>query len=176
MALSPPPPPLFLVLAQGLVRSEAFLSVAVLVAVPLLLRSWAKMEADHHDTLECRTVVQTYLVAAGGCLCAVLAEVAGNTILAVLLQVQYGMVPVLYCHFITIDSVGYRIEISRYFEIYIGNLSDVSIYRIKLVLLTTPWYLPVASPLLIHIVNETLRRIYQLHIEIVCCDVDQIVS
>lgn len=86
----PSPPPFFLVLAQSVVRSEAFLSVAVLVAVPLLLQSWAKMEAEHHDTLECRTVVQTYLVAAGGCLCAVLAEVAGNAILAVLLQVQYN--------------------------------------------------------------------------------------
>ncbi|CAN0106177.1 unnamed protein product [Laminaria digitata] len=86
---NPRSPALLFVLAQGLLRSEAYLSVAVLVAVPLLLRSWGNMEAEHHDTLECRTVVQTYLVAAGGCLCAILAEVAGNTILAVLLQVAW---------------------------------------------------------------------------------------
>ena len=74
---------------QGFVRTEAFLSMAILVAVPLLLRSWAKMEAEYHDTLECRTVVQTYLIAAGGWLCAVLAEVACNTVLAALLQVCF---------------------------------------------------------------------------------------
>ena len=102
MTCGSPPPCSCFILAQVFVRWEAFLSVAVLVAVPLLLRSWAKMEAEHHDTLECRTVVQTYLIAAGGCLCAVLAEVAGNAILAVLLQAIY----------VWYDMIGYFVILS----------------------------------------------------------------
>lgn len=46
------------------------------------------MEAGYHDTLECRTVLQTYLIAAAGCVCAMLASVAGNSIFAALLQVR----------------------------------------------------------------------------------------
>lgn len=74
---------------QGVIRTEAFVSGVILLAAPLLLRSWAKIEADHHDTLECRTVLQTYLIAAAGCLCSVSASVAGNPILAVVMQVKY---------------------------------------------------------------------------------------
>lgn len=73
---------------QGLVRSEALLSGAVLVAAPVLLRSWARTEAEHHDTLECRNVLQTYIIAASGWTCAMLAAVAGNPVSAVVLQVH----------------------------------------------------------------------------------------
>ncbi|CAM9638215.1 unnamed protein product, partial [Hapterophycus canaliculatus] len=74
---------------ESLVRWEAFVSGLVLVAAPLLLRSWARVESEHHDTLECRNVVQTYLIAAAGCTCAVLAAVAGNPLCAVFLQVLW---------------------------------------------------------------------------------------
>lgn len=73
---------------QGVVRSEAALSGAVLVAVPFLLRFWARAEAGHHDTLECRNVLQTYIIAASGWTCAVLAAIAGNPVSAVTLQVH----------------------------------------------------------------------------------------
>ncbi|CAM9739402.1 unnamed protein product [Pylaiella littoralis] len=76
-------------LLQGVVRSEAALSGAVLVAVPFLLRFWARAEAGHHDTLECRNVLQTYIIAASGWTCAVLAAIAGNPVSAVTLQVVW---------------------------------------------------------------------------------------
>lgn len=63
---------------------------AVLVAAPFLLRFWARAEAEHHDTLECRSVLQTYLIAGFGWVCAVLAAVAGNPVYAVKLQVRRG--------------------------------------------------------------------------------------
>lgn len=72
---------------QCLVRSEAFIAGAVLVAAPFLLRLWAKAEANHHDTLECRSVLQTYLIAGFGWVCAVLAAVAFDPVYAVRLQV-----------------------------------------------------------------------------------------
>lgn len=82
---------------QGLVRSEAVLSGAILVAAPFLLRSWARTEAGHHDTLECRNVLQTYIIAASGWTCAVLAAVAGNPVTAVALQV-YMYIHLITCH------------------------------------------------------------------------------
>ncbi|CAN0189027.1 unnamed protein product, partial [Ectocarpus sp. 12 AP-2014] len=48
------------------VRREAILSALILIVAPLLLRWWARREAEHHDTLECRNVVQTYLIASSG--------------------------------------------------------------------------------------------------------------
>eukprot|EP00903_Cladosiphon_okamuranus_P021060 g19346.t1 len=75
-----------------LVRSEAFLAGAILVAAPFLLRLWARAEAEHHDTLECRTVLQTYLIAGFGWVCAVLAAVAGNPVYAVKLQLAWRVV------------------------------------------------------------------------------------
>eukprot|EP00752_Nemacystus_decipiens_P005794 g5242.t1 len=74
---------------QWLVRSEAILAGALLVAAPLLLRLWARLEADHHDTLECRSVLQTYLIGGFGWVCAVLAAVAGNPWYAVRLQLAW---------------------------------------------------------------------------------------
>ncbi|CBJ30153.1 expressed unknown protein [Ectocarpus siliculosus] len=71
------------------VRREAILSALILVAAPLLLRWWARREAEHHDTLECRNVVQTYLIASSGWACAVLAAVAGKPISAVVLQAAW---------------------------------------------------------------------------------------
>lgn len=66
---------------------EAALSPLVLLAAPLLLRTWASAEAKAHDTLECRNVLQTYLLAAGGCITALLAAWAGNPVTALVLQV-----------------------------------------------------------------------------------------
>lgn len=73
---------------QCLVRSEAVVAGALLVAAPFLLRLWARAEAEHHDTLECRSVLQTYLIGGFGWVCAVLAAVAGNSGYAVRLQVR----------------------------------------------------------------------------------------
>ncbi|CAN0122546.1 unnamed protein product, partial [Ectocarpus fasciculatus] len=71
------------------VRREAILAALILIAAPLLLRSWARREAEHHDTLDCRNVVQTYLIASSGWTCAVLAAVAGKPITAVVLQAAW---------------------------------------------------------------------------------------
>lgn len=62
------------------------------MAAPFLLRLWARAEAEHHDTLECRDVLQTYLIAGFGWVCAVLAAVAGNPVYAVKLQVRCSVV------------------------------------------------------------------------------------
>lgn len=100
--------------AQGLVRSEAVLSAAVLLAAPLFLRSWAKMEAEYHDTLECRTVLQTYLIAAGGSLCSVFAAIAGNPVVAVLLQVLWLAAFKIYNIVWTVLGRCARCAVSRY--------------------------------------------------------------
>lgn len=76
---------------QSAFRSEAVLSGIILLAVPLLLRMWARMEAKYHDTLECRNVVQTYLIAAGGSVCSLLATWAGNPQTALVLQVSANL-------------------------------------------------------------------------------------
>lgn len=67
------------------------------MALPFLLRSWARAEASHHDTLDCRNVLQTYLIAGFGWTCAVLAAAAGKPVSAVGLQVRHQIFSLFSC-------------------------------------------------------------------------------
>lgn len=56
--------------------------------VPVFLLKWVDFEAKYHDTLECRRVLETYLIAAAGCMAALLAGIGSKTFSARLLQVR----------------------------------------------------------------------------------------
>lgn len=101
-------------------RSEAVLAGALLVAAPFLLRLWARAEAEHHDTLECRSVLQTYLIGGFGWVCAVLAAVAGNSGYAVRLQVR--------CDAVRLDSpvgVWCRCCFVLFCAVFVGDVVGV---------------------------------------------------